>query len=107
VPWPDDIPVPPFREFCSPGAFVALLTGTGWAEAEVQELSWEHRVDPEAWWREVYLAGVSSNAMVIGRQDSATVARIKHEFDRLAARYAAGDGQVAWPAVALLASASR
>jgi SAM-dependent methyltransferase len=107
VPWPDDVPVPPFREFNSPGAFTALLTGTGFAEAEVQELSWAHRVDPETWWRKVYLAGVSSVGAVIGRQDSATVARIKHEFDRLAARYATGDGQVALPAVALLASASR
>ena len=107
VPWPDDVPDPPFRPYCSPGAFTALLEGTGFAEAIAQELSWEHRVDPEHWWAEVYLSRVGSNGVVIGRQDAATVARIKAEFDRLVARYAVDGGQVALPAVAVLASGSR
>jgi SAM-dependent methyltransferase len=104
VPWPDDIPLPPFREYSSPGAFEALLAGTGFAEATAQRLSWEHRVDPEEWWAEVYLSRVGSYGVVIGRQDSATVARIKAEYDRLIARYAVDGGQVALPAVAILAS---
>jgi len=107
VPWPDDIPVPPFRVYCSPSAFTALLIGTGFEEATAQELSWEYRVDPEQWWEEVYLSGVGSNAVVIGRQDPATVARIKNEFDRLVARYAVDGGQVALPALAVLASGRR
>jgi SAM-dependent methyltransferase len=107
VPWPDDVPVSPFRLYSSPGAFEALLDGTGFARAAARKLSWEHRVDPEEWWRDVYLSGVTSNGVVIGRQDSATVARIKTEFDRLAAPYAVDGGQVALPAVAVLASASR
>lgn len=57
--------------------------------------------------QEVYLSRVGSNGVVIGRQDAATVARIKAEYDRLVARYAVGDGQVALPAVAVLASGSR
>jgi SAM-dependent methyltransferase len=107
VPWPDDVPVPPFREYSSPGAFEALLTGTGFTETAARKLSWEHRVDAEEWWAEVYLAGVGSNGVVIGRQDAATVARIKTEYDRLIARYAVGGGQVALPAVAILASGTR
>jgi SAM-dependent methyltransferase len=107
VPWPDDIPAPPFREYCSPSAFEALLIGTGFTEATALDLSWEHRVDPERWWEEVYLSRVGSNGVVIARQDAATVARIKAEYDRLVARYAVGDGQVALPAVAVLASGSR
>jgi SAM-dependent methyltransferase len=107
VPWPDDIPVPPFRVYCSPSAFTALLIGTGFAGATAQELTWEHRVDPEQWWEEVYLSGVGSNGVVIGRQDPATVARIKNEFDRLVAPYAVDGGQVALPAAAVLASGSR
>jgi SAM-dependent methyltransferase len=107
VPWPDDIPAPPFREYCSPAAFEALLIGTGFAEATARELSWEHRVDPERWWAEVYLSGVGSNGVVIGRQDAATVARIKSEFDRLVAPYAVDGGQVALPAVAVIASGRR
>ena len=105
VPWPDDIPVPPFRPFSSPGAFEALLTGTGFTEATAREVSWEHRVDPEDWWQ-VYLSGVGSIGLVIGRQEAATVARIKTEFDRLVAPYAGDGGQVALPAVAVLASAA-
>jgi SAM-dependent methyltransferase len=53
VPWPDDIPAPPFQEYSSPGAFAALLTGTGFDDAAVQELSWEYRVRPDDWWEEV------------------------------------------------------
>ena len=106
VAWPDDIPLPPFREHSAPAAFAALLAAAGFADAAAREVSWVHRVDPGDWWQ-VYLSGVGSNGVVVGRQDSATVARIKAEFDRLAARYAAGDGVVALPAVAVLASATR
>jgi len=107
VPWPDDVPLPPFRAYGSPEAFAALLAGTGWAGATARLLSWEHRVDPEWWWEEVYLSGVGSNGVVIGRQDTATQARIKNEFDRLVARYAVDAGQVALPAVAVLGSGLR
>jgi SAM-dependent methyltransferase len=107
VPWPDDIPVPPFRVYSSPDAFAALLAGAGLAGATARLLSWEHRVDPGQWWEEVYLSRVGTNGIVIGRQDTATIARIKDEFDRLAARYAVDAGQVALPAVAVLASATR
>jgi hypothetical protein len=44
---------------------------------------------------------------VIARQDDATIERIKGEFGSLAARYATGDGAVALPASAVLASATR
>jgi SAM-dependent methyltransferase len=107
VPWPDDIPLPPFREYSSPGAFEALLAGTGFAEVAAQEVSWDYRVRPDAWWQEVYLERVGSNGLLIGRQDAATVARIKAEFDRLIARYAVDDGQVALPAVAILGRGTR
>ena len=44
---------------------------------------------------------------MIARQDDATVERIKGEFDSLAARHATGDGVVALPASAVLASGTR
>jgi SAM-dependent methyltransferase len=107
VPWPDDVPLPPFRAYSSPEAFAGLLAGAGFSAATARLLSWEHRVDPERWWEEVYLSGVGSNGLVIGRQDAATVARIKNEFDRLIARYAVDAGQVALPVIAVLASGTR
>jgi hypothetical protein len=106
VPWPQDIPAPPFRPYSSPDAFAALLADAGFAEATARLLNWEHRVDPQEWWQ-VYRAQVGSNGAVIARQDDATIERIKTEFDRLVARYAIGDGMVALPATAILASGTR
>jgi hypothetical protein len=71
-----------------------------------QVLTWEYRVDPQEWW-EVYRSSVGSSGAVIARQDDATIERIKNEFDRLAARYAIGDGAIALPASAVLASGTR
>jgi hypothetical protein len=50
---------------------------------------------------------VGSSGAVIARQDDATIERIKGEFGSLAARYATGDGAVALPASAVLASGTR
>jgi hypothetical protein len=69
-------------------------------------LTWEHRVDPDEWWQ-VYRSSVGSNGVVIARQDDATIARIRAEFDRLVARYAVGDGMVALPATAILVVGTR
>ena len=80
---------------------------SGFGGVTARVLSWEHRVDPREWWERVYLARVGANGVVIGRQDAATVARISEEFDRLVAPYAVKDGQVALPAVAVLASGQR
>jgi SAM-dependent methyltransferase len=104
VSWPQDIPPAPFRPHQSPAAFAALLAGAGFAGTSAQLLSWEHRVDPGEWWREVYRSQVGSSGVVIARQDDATIERIKNEYDRLAAGYAAGDGMIALPATAVLAS---
>ena len=105
--WPDDIPVAPFRPHSSPDAFAALLAGAGFTGVTARLLSWEHRVDPRQWREEVYLARVGTNGVVIGRQDPATVARIRDEFYRMVAPYAVEDGQVALSAVAVLASGQR
>jgi SAM-dependent methyltransferase len=107
VPWPPDIPAAPFRPYQSPAAFAALLTGTGFAGTSAQLLSWEHRVDPGEWWRDVYRLRIGSAGVVIARQDDATIEHVKNEFDRLAARYATGDGLVALPATAVLAAGTR
>ncbi|MQY05248.1 class I SAM-dependent methyltransferase [Actinomadura macrotermitis] len=101
VPWPDDIPMTPFMEYGQRETFERLVAGAGF-DAVAEELDWEHAVDPEEWWETGALARIGSNGVVIGRQDAATVARVKAAYDRIVARYAAG-GQVALPAHALLA----
>jgi hypothetical protein len=67
---------------------------------------WEFRVNPQEWWQ-VYRSSVGSSGAVIARQDDATIERIKGEFGSLAVRYATGDGAVALPASAVLASGTR
>jgi SAM-dependent methyltransferase len=106
VAWPEDVPVSPFLPHSSPGAFAALLASAGFTDTTAHQLDWEHRVDPGEWW-EVYRSSVGSNGAVIARQDDATIERIKTEFDRLAARYATGDGLVSLPAAAVLATGTR
>jgi SAM-dependent methyltransferase len=106
VTWPPDVPVAPFHPYSSPGAFAGLLAAAGFAETAAQLLTWEHRTDPEQWW-DVYRSSVGSAGAVIARQDDATIERIKAEFGRLAARYDTGDGKIALPAVAVLATGIR
>ncbi|WP_067485595.1 class I SAM-dependent methyltransferase [Actinomadura hibisca] len=107
VPWPDDIPEPPFTEHGERAAFEALVTAAGFADAAAEDITWTHPVDPEEWWELGALARVGSNGVVVGRQDAPTVARIKTAYDRLATRYATADGRIALPAHALLACGTR
>ncbi|MFI6522240.1 class I SAM-dependent methyltransferase [Spirillospora sp. NPDC050679] len=107
VPWPDDIPEPPFTEYGERAAFEALVADAGFAGAAAEDVVWEHAVDPEEWWELGALARVGTNGVVVGRQDAPTVARVKAAYDRLAARYATGDGRISLPAHALLARGVR
>ncbi|MCQ0007221.1 class I SAM-dependent methyltransferase [Actinomadura madurae] len=107
VPWPDDIPEPPFLRYGEQAAFRRLVTEAGFAEVAVEEVTWEHVVDPEEWWETGALSRVGTNGVIVGRQDAATVARIKTEYDRIVSAYAVRDGEVALPAHALLASGVR
>ncbi|MGK5557651.1 class I SAM-dependent methyltransferase [Actinomadura kijaniata] len=107
VPWPDDLPTPPFLEYGRAEPFRALVAGAGFADAAVDPVTWHHTVDPEEWWELGALARVGANGVVVGRQTPETVARVKAEYDRLARRYATPDGGIALPAHALLAHATR
>ncbi|TDD93380.1 class I SAM-dependent methyltransferase [Actinomadura rubrisoli] len=107
VPVPDDIPESPFMEYGEPAAFRRLVMEAGFTDVSVEEMTWEHVVDPEYWWETGALSKVGTNGVIIGRQDAATVARIKVAYDGVITRYATPDGKIALPAHALLASAAR
>ncbi|MFG2246009.1 class I SAM-dependent methyltransferase [Spirillospora sp. NPDC048823] len=104
VPWPDDIPEPPFMEYGEAVAFRRLVAEAGFTDVAVEEVTWEHVADPEDWWETGALSKVGTNGVIVGRQDPGTVARIKDAYDRIIAGYAVEDGKVALPAHALLAS---
>ncbi|XRQ09527.1 class I SAM-dependent methyltransferase [Actinomadura welshii] len=107
VPWPGDIPEPPFMEHGEPAAFRRLVTEAGFGEVAVEEVTWEHVTDPEHWWETGALSRVGTNGVIVGRQDADTVARIKGAYDGIISGYAVADGKVALPAHALLASGVR
>ncbi|SNT50122.1 Methyltransferase domain-containing protein [Actinomadura meyerae] len=107
VPWPDDIPEPPFLRYGEATAFRRLVAEAGIAEVAVEEVTWEHVVDPEEWWETGALSRVGTNGVIVGRQDAETVARIKDAYDTIIAGYRADGGKVALPAHALLASGVR
>ncbi|MBA9002280.1 MULTISPECIES: class I SAM-dependent methyltransferase [Thermomonospora] len=107
VQWPDDIPVTPFMEYGNPDAFAGLLREAGAGEAGVEALDWEHVIDPEEWWRTGAMARVGSNAVVLARQDEATIAKVKAAYGRRVEEHRRPDGEVAVPAHALLARGVR
>lgn len=107
VPVPDDIPEPPFMQYGQTDAFHRLVAEAGFEDVAVEEVTWEHATDPEEWWETGALSRVGTNGVIVGRQDAQTVRRIKAEYDRIVAGYAAPGGGVAFPAHALLASAAR
>ncbi|MFD0851971.1 hypothetical protein ACFQ07_07045, partial [Actinomadura adrarensis] len=107
VAWPDDIPLSPFMEYGERAAFESLVRDAGFADAVAETVDWEHVTDPEEWWRTGALSRVGSNGVIIARQDAATVARIKAEYDLIMARYAVDGGLVSLPAHALLAHGTR
>ncbi|TDC79194.1 class I SAM-dependent methyltransferase [Actinomadura sp. 7K507] len=107
VPWPDDIPEAPFMEYGEAVAFRRLVREAGFGEVAVEEVSWEHVVDPDEWWKTGALSRVGTNGVIVGRQDAKTVARIKGAYDAIVSGYPAKDGRVALPAHALLAGGVR
>ena len=106
VAWPEDVPglAVPAAQLARRVRGAAGLGGLHGYDGPPAELGAPGRV--REWW-EVYRSSVGSNGAVIARQDDATIERIKTEFDRLAARYATGDGLVALPAAAVLATGTR
>lgn len=82
-----------------------MLTQAGFSGAEGGELAWAHRAGVEEWWGGV-AAGVGNVGLVVTSQDAETVVRIRREYERLSAVYADGEGLLALPHVALLASAT-
>jgi SAM-dependent methyltransferase len=99
---PDDVPDVSFRTHGTPVAFSALLTEAGFTNVAVDEITWRHTVDPEDWWAGPR-SGVGTTGMVLTRQDSATIARVKEVYDGLVAQYMTGEGVMSLPASALLA----
>jgi SAM-dependent methyltransferase len=80
-----------------------LLRDAGLDDVRCAVVSWVHRVDPEDWWSGA-ANGIGMAGLMMQSQSPSTVARIRREYDRAIADYRDGDGLLALPAAALLAS---
>lgn len=106
VPWPDDLPVTPFMDLGDPDPFAALLESAGLRAVRVEEVQWDHLVDPEEWWSGAS-AGVGSTGMLLSRLDAPTVAAVKSAYDGIVAGMTSVDGRTVLPVCALLAVGTR
>ncbi|MEU4163953.1 methyltransferase domain-containing protein [Actinoplanes sp. NPDC026670] len=104
---PADLPrVAPDQDFPrTEDGLTDLLRRAGLTEPSCDTLTWVHRTDPEAWWSGP-ANGIGSHGAILRRQTPATVERVRAEFDRHTAPYRDGDGRLALPTAALLASAT-
>ncbi|WP_097321525.1 class I SAM-dependent methyltransferase [Paractinoplanes atraurantiacus] len=102
---PTDLPrLTPDKDFPrTPEGLSALLRQAGLADVTCETLAWKHRTDPESWWSGP-ANGLSSPGLVMQRQDSGTLDRIRQEYDRHTAAYREEDGRLALPTSALLAA---
>ncbi|MGW3359913.1 class I SAM-dependent methyltransferase [Streptomyces bungoensis] len=89
----------------TPDGLAALLAESGFTGAGAAELEWDHRATVEEWWSGV-AAGVGNVGLVVTSQDAETVGRVRRAYERLSARYDEGEGLLALPHVAVLASAA-
>ncbi|WP_200213345.1 class I SAM-dependent methyltransferase [Micromonospora coerulea] len=103
---PPDLPrLAPERDFPrTEEGLTALLAGAGLTDVRCTTVTWVHHPDPEDWWAGP-ANGIATIGLLLERQPAAVRARIRREYDRLAARYRDADGQLALPTAALLASA--
>jgi SAM-dependent methyltransferase len=96
--------VDPERDFDRTEAGLgALLTSTGLSDVRASSPAWTHRVDPEVWWSGP-AGGIGALGVLLAAQPPAVIAKIKQEYDRIAADRLDEHGMLAFPVVAYLAS---
>ncbi|MEE1808313.1 class I SAM-dependent methyltransferase [Streptomyces sp. BE133] len=83
-----------------------LLEAAGLGDVRSEVMAWDHRVGAEDWWAGP-AAGVAAIGQLVNSRGPAGVAAAKREYDALCTEFAADDGRLALPHVALLARGSR
>ncbi|MEV0718773.1 class I SAM-dependent methyltransferase [Asanoa sp. NPDC050611] len=80
-----------------------LLRLAGFSGVLGSEFAWVHETAAEAWWNGP-AAGIGATGAVLSAQDARTRTRIRSHFDHLTAPFTVGDGQLALPTAAVVAS---
>jgi SAM-dependent methyltransferase len=84
--------------------FARLLGDQGLTDVDCRTIAWTHQADPEDWWSGP-ANGVGGFGFLLRGQTPAMVRQIKHAYDEIAAGHLTGNGLLALPTAALLASA--
>ncbi|MDI6098870.1 class I SAM-dependent methyltransferase [Actinoplanes sp. NEAU-A12] len=102
---PTDLPrVAPDRDFPrTRDGLAGLLDQPGLTGVRCDILTWTHHTDAESWWSGP-ANGLGLPGVLMGRQDPATVGRIRDQYDRHTTGYRDAQGRLALPTAALLAS---
>lgn len=89
----------------TPEGLGALLTAAGLGNVRSEALAWDHRADPEEWWAGP-AAGVAAIGGLVNSRGPEGVAAAKREFDVMCRAFAAEDGTLVLPHVAVLGRGS-
>ena len=80
-----------------------LLRRAGLVQVTSDAHAWRHRADIDEWWLGP-ANGLGALGVAMSGHDPETVARVRRQYDALAARYLVGSGQLELPVAALIAS---
>lgn len=107
-PPPSELPAgPPFFRYADEGELAGLLSGAGFRDVVVQTVDFQQRVPSAADHWDAILAGSVRWRPLVTAQPEPVQAKIRAEYDRLAAEYEAGDGSLEIPVSVKLASGVR
>lgn len=98
---------PPFFRFADEAEFAGLLTGAGFQDVAVQTVDFRQRVPSAAQHWDAILTGSVRWPPLVIAQPEPVQAKIRAEYDRLAAEYQAADGSLELPVSVKLASGIR
>ncbi|MER5280651.1 class I SAM-dependent methyltransferase [Streptomyces sp. NPDC002809] len=86
----------------TPDGLGALLTAAGLGDVRSESLSWDHRAEADDWWAGP-ASGVAATGQLLNGRGPEGVAAAKREYDVMCKEFAAEDGLLALPHVAVLA----
>jgi len=98
---------PSFFRFADEAEFAELLSGAGFRDVAVQTVDFRQRVSSAADHWDAILAGSIRIGTLVTAQPDPAQAKIRAEYDRLAAEYQAADGSLELPVSVKLASGVR
>jgi SAM-dependent methyltransferase len=104
---PNDIPEGPLStDYADHDRFASLLRDGGFSDVRITEIEWTFTVDPGRWWDDT-VASTPRTGGLVSRQSPEIRDQLRAVYDAIVAPYIGDDGLATFPAVAILADATR